>query len=205
MNESNLLFEGILSSARQEAERLKESCERECEQLSSEYELKKTALKQAEEDWMRRKQEEVRRLGESDRMHLRRGNEIDVNRQLRRESETALMKHMESIQNTEAYRSALISWIAEGIIALDCDEVIVTRGIHDTVDDDMVQRALSLVETLTGRTVSLTVSERKESSQGVVIWSPDERIAYNNLVKTRLERCRSEFENLLEGEVWAKK
>ncbi|MBN2860062.1 MAG: hypothetical protein JXK93_07360 [Sphaerochaetaceae bacterium] len=204
MNETNTLFEGILDSARKEANRIRESCDRECAQLKAEYESKKAALKQSEEEWIRKKQAEVYRIGEADRMQVRRENEIDVNRQLRRESETALMKHMEALQETDIYRRAVVSWIAEGIIALDRDEVLLTHGAAETVDETMIQQAVDLAQTITGHKVSLTVNERKESSQGVILWSADEKIAYNNLVKTRLERSRSEFENLLEGELWAK-
>ena len=61
----------------------------------AEYESKKAGLKQSEDEWVRKKQAEVHRIGEADRMQLRRENEVDVNRQLRRESEAALMKYME--------------------------------------------------------------------------------------------------------------
>lgn len=205
MNETNTLFKGILDSARKEAKRIRESCDRECDHLKAEFESKKAGLKQSEDEWVRKKQAEVHRIGEADRMQLRRENEVDVNRQLRRESEAALMKYMEDLQDTEVYRSAVVSWIAEGIVALDRDEVLLTHGAAETVDETMIQEALDLARTITGHQVRLTVSERKESSQGVILWSADERIAYNNLVKTRLERSRSEFENLLEGELWAKK
>jgi len=205
MNETNMLFEGILDSARKEADRIRESCARECDHLKAEYESKKAVLKQAEEEWIRKKQAEVLRIGEADRMQLRRESEIDVNRQLRRESEAALIRYMEDLQGTDEYRRAVVSWIAEGIIALDRDEVLLTCGASEEVDDEMIQQALALAQKITGHQVSLTVIERRESSQGVILWSADERIAYNNLVKTRLERSRSDFENLLEGELWAKK
>ncbi len=77
--------------------------------------------------------------------------------------------------------------------------------IRDTIDQQMLSRAAEIVKKVSAREVTITLSDRRESSQGLIVSSSDGRIAYNNLVKNRLLRSRSEFENLLEGELWPRK
>ena len=64
----------------------------------------------------------------------------------------------------------------------------------------MLEKALQLVQSKTGRKIRLTFSDNPLSAQGVVVSSLDGKIAYNNQVATRITRYDRELKELMEGD-----
>ncbi len=201
MSESDRLFTGILESAREESHTIEKKSLAEREALLKSYEMKRKLAEESETRFLEERREESLRILESKRTQLMRESELETTRELREESERALFKAMGEIVTSKEYREALILWIAEGAIALGRDTCTVTPGASDPVSEGMIISAAAIVKRITAKDVKISISEERASSQGVIISSSDNRIAYNNLVQTRLARCRADFENLLEGEL----
>ncbi len=205
MNESVVLFDGILESAREEAKAVEAENKREMEKLRESYEAKSLRAQGQEKQFLDQRKAENSRLLDAQKTQISRDSEVAVMKELRSAAESSVFDHMAKITESEEYKNALVFWIAEGVISLDKDECVVSRGKSDPVTEQTLEKASDVVEKLISKRVKLSLSDQFLSSQGIVVSSTDNRIAYTNLVKTRLSRARSDFENLLEGALCSRK
>lgn len=93
----------------------------------------------------------------------------------------------------ELYGDMLLSFIKEGIVALDCDSVVIAARERDRA---LVEDILKRLEAVPpgGRLSRISVSDKPvDASGGVVMHSGDERVYYVSTFESRLQKSREEL------------
>ena len=106
----------------------------------------------------------------------------------------------DALRSDPAYRAMLTEWIIEAAIGLQADAAVVnaSQGEKDMIDAAMLSEAADTVQKLTGKTVTLSVSDQEPlSGQGPTLTSCDGRVAFNNQVQTRLRRKQRDIQKLI--------
>jgi vacuolar-type H+-ATPase subunit E/Vma4 len=94
------------------------------------------------------------------------------------------------------YRAVLRCWIVEAARGLDVDAAEVNAGAaeRELIDEALLREAMDLL----GNKVALTESKADPlGGQGVVLTSVDGRMAFNNQVRTRIQRRQREIQGLI--------
>jgi len=98
---------------------------------------------------------------------------------------------MEAFRRSEAYDPFLKQWVAEGALALDSEDIIVTAGgVEKTrLEKDALSR---IAENLNrnGKAVRLTLSKDTLPEGGVVLDTSDGRTRFDNSFSARLRRTQ---------------
>lgn len=111
-----------------------------------------------------------------------------------------LESDIQEIPSRPDYPALLSNWIVEGILGLGLDEVIVSCGQNDPVDDKMLCECAEQAMRRTGRKYKVSLGYSNLIESGVIISSPDQRVSFNNLISSRLRRYKSEINDIVEGE-----
>jgi vacuolar-type H+-ATPase subunit E/Vma4 len=104
------------------------------------------------------------------------------------------------IDDAQRYRPVLADWIAEAALGLGAAsaEVNASGKERTLIDDQLLAEAGGKVHAQTNRHVKLTLSAAPPlKSQGVVLTALDGRTAFNNQVKTRLQRSQRQIRTLI--------
>ncbi len=102
------------------------------------------------------------------------------------------------------YTAVLQDWIVEAAIGLNLDRASVNASEieRDKIEGQTIKRAEKELKALTGREIRLEITlEPPLPGQGIVLTSPDKRIAFNNQVATRLLRYQSEIRKIISREL----
>ncbi|MDC7246694.1 MAG: V-type ATP synthase subunit E family protein [Sphaerochaetaceae bacterium] len=199
------LFEGIMESAQKEAASIRAEGDKEIESLRRLHEKKLAKALEAEERLIEKKKQEISLAMEHALRNLERNHNIETTKKLRKLAEDALNRKMGEMIDSQEYQRALILWIAEAAIAVDSPEAKVASSKRENITPEMLFEAQKIIEKITGRKMKLSLNPEPLSSQGVVVSTLSDSVAYNNQVRTRLKRCTSDFERLLEGSKCQKK
>jgi vacuolar-type H+-ATPase subunit E/Vma4 len=205
MKKEHALFTGIIQSAHTEAEAITQKGLQEIEDLQNLHDKKISAAIEQEQKMAEKKRKELALAHENAIKNLERTHHIETTKKLRKLSEEAIYRKMDEMVGTKEYEHALTQWIAEAAIALDTDEAKVATSKKEQITPQMLDAAKEIIEKVTSRKMKLTLETAFLSSQGVVVSTLSNTVAYNNQVKTRLKRCTSDFELLLEGSICQKK
>lgn len=129
--------------------------------------------------------------------------ELEVRRRSLRLRDTILqdlMKQVEGRMETRitgsGYRAVLRHWIVEAARGLNVDAAEVNAGAaeRELIDEALLQDAMEIL----GNKVVLTLSEADPlDQQGVVLTSVNGRLAFNNQVRTRIQRHQREITDLI--------
>ncbi len=195
------LYDGILMSARSEADEILKQGEKSAFEIKKSYEKKIADAKEHEQILLHKKLEEIVHTEENLIKNMERSVVGNLIKELRKHAQKALNIEMASIVDTKEYKKALVEWIAEGAIALEAKSVQVATSSKETISDEMLTKAAIIVKKVVSREVEITRNPTPLSTQGVVVSTVDGKIAYNNSVHVRFMRLRSEFERVLEGAV----
>ena len=98
------------------------------------------------------------------------------------------------------YRDVLIDWMTEAAVGLDVRSATVNASEKERalIDDECLGKVMERVGKQTGKTVALTVSDADPLGiQGVVLTDSDGRMAYNNQVRTRMQRFQRRILTLI--------
>ncbi len=104
------------------------------------------------------------------------------------------------IDDAPRYRSILIDWIAEAAVGLGAEsaEVNASERERALIDADVLAEASAKAQAQTNKPMTLTLSAGQPlKSQGVVLTAVDGRTAFNNQVKTRLQRRQRQIRTLI--------
>ncbi len=116
------------------------------------------------------------------------------------EAQDATRAKLAAMIGTPEYRAMLIGWIAEAAVGLGQPEAEVNASAAERAlfDGDLLAEAQAEVMRSVGREVRLVPSKAQPLiGQGVVLTSPNGRIAYNNQVATRLLREQTRIRSLI--------
>ena len=201
MKSNSPLYDGILMSAKAEADNILEKGKKDSAELKKSYEKKIHDAKEHEQHLMDKRLEEIKNTRENHIKNIKRSHQGEQIKELRKYAQKALFEEMASKIGTTSYNQALIHWIAEGAIALEADNVKVATSKNETITDEMIEQSILIVEKLVSRKVKIQKETTPLSTQGVIVSTMDGKIAYNNTINVRFMRLRAEFERVLEGSV----
>ena len=105
-----------------------------------------------------------------------------------------------SMTNETSYREVLINWITEAAIGLDTDsaQINALEKERTLINDQLISETEQKIQTKTGRKITLRLADAVAlRRQGVVVTAADGRTAYNNQVKTRIQRKEREIRMLI--------
>ena len=197
---ANPLFEGILSEAREKAERILEKARSEEESVLAEameraeqeakserhsFDLRLEALALKEEN-SRRNIDRIAELKSLDR-----ANGVVLG---------AVREEMEKRIQDPSFAETLVLWVAEAAIGLDRSEAKVSYGRRTPVTEEMLRKAEAKVEELTGAKVSLMLDSARLQGDGIVVSSMDGKVSYNNQLEVRIRRFQRDIRRIVQEE-----
>ena len=198
--EKAALIAGILEDARIEEEKIIKDAENQAAEKRKYAEQKiESLLKDAEE-----KAEEQAKIIKRKMLS---GVELEIKRLSMRTQDSIIqdiLNRVETKLNTlignEGYRSILTDWITEAAIGLDAESANVnaTEKERVMIDNELLTKASQKAHKLTGKQVALTLSDESPLKiQGVVLTAADGRTAFNNQIKTRMQRCQRDIRRMI--------
>ena len=105
-----------------------------------------------------------------------------------------------SMTNETSYREVLINWITEAAIGLDTNSAQINASEKERtlINDQLISETEQKIQTKTGRRITLRLADVVAlKRQGVIVTAADGRTAYNNQVKTRIQRKEREIRMLI--------
>ncbi|MBN1359111.1 MAG: hypothetical protein JW993_00895 [Sedimentisphaerales bacterium] len=104
------------------------------------------------------------------------------------------------IDDASRYRPILVGWIAEAAVGLGAEkaEVNASEKERNLIDPSLLSEASAQVQARINQEIELTLSaEPPLKSQGVILTAADGRTAFNNQVRTRLQRHQRQIRTLI--------
>ncbi|AEV28575.1 archaeal/vacuolar-type H+-ATPase subunit E [Sphaerochaeta pleomorpha str. Grapes] len=198
----NLLLNGIITEAQNQAEKIKADASRQCEQIlvdaqkraDHEIELENHLHEQ------RMKQVDLRlqaNLGSAKRRASLKKIDASYQEVMRR-----VNLRMNSFARSKEFVPFLAEWIAEAAIGLDLKEAKVAFNPLCPVTEETLTQATELVKNITGSDIHLSLDSKPIRSLGVVLSSLDDKVSYNNQVDIRLRRFDREIRTLVQEYTW---
>jgi vacuolar-type H+-ATPase subunit E/Vma4 len=105
-----------------------------------------------------------------------------------------------SMTDDTSYRDVLINWITEAAIGLDAESVQINASDKERnlINDQLISAVAEKIQTKTGRKIALQLADVVPlKRQGVVATASNGHTAYNNQVKTRIQRKEREIRMLI--------
>lgn len=194
------LISGIVEDARMEEEKIMKDAEHQAAEKRKYAEKKiESLLNEARE----KAEEQARTV----KKKILSGVELEVKRLSMRIQDSVVRDIMDRVEkklgsmvDDAHYRSVLIDWITEAAIGLEAPSADVNASEKERrmIDKDLLSDAARKVHELTGKQVTLALSEAPPPKiQGVVLTAADGRTAFNNQVKTRLLRRQRDIRMMI--------
>ena len=188
MNQSkDILIAGIEADARQEEEKLLAEAEQQAADKRKYGDQKIESILADARQRAEKQAEEINRKVVS-------SVEMEVRRRSLRLRDTILQDLMRQVEDrmkmriaTPDYRAVLLHWIVEAArgLSVDAAEVNASAAERELIDETLLREAMEILE----HKVVLTLSKAEPlGGQGVVLTSVNGRLAFNNQVRTRIQR-----------------
>jgi vacuolar-type H+-ATPase subunit E/Vma4 len=190
------LIAGIEADARQEEEKILAEAEQQAADKRKYGDQKiESILADAHQRAEKQAEEINRKVVSSVELEIRRRS-----LRLRDTIQQDLMKRVEERMKMRItipdYRAVLLHWIVEAARGLNVDaaEVNASTAERELMDEALLSEAMGMLE----HKVDLTLSKVDPlGAQGVVLTSTNGRLAFNNQVRTRIQRHQREIQNLI--------
>jgi vacuolar-type H+-ATPase subunit E/Vma4 len=105
-----------------------------------------------------------------------------------------------ALMEKDEYRETLLNLITEAAVGLGASSITVnaTGRELELIDRSMLDEAEKRVESISGKKIRLLKSQEPPlKSQGVLLSSEDNRVTYNNQMKTRMARKQMEIRSIV--------
>ena len=198
------LVKGIEMGARTEADKLVADAERAVVQRQTAAEGQADRILQEAKQRAAEKVGRIERAAESAISVESRRVSLRVREQVVREMMDGVRSRIDESIGRSEYSDVLFGWIVEAAIGLNVGEASVSVSARERflVDDGLLRRAEKEVKRLSDRSVSLTLSQETSSlEQGAILTAKGGRLAYNNQLRTRIERYDSEIRRIVYREL----
>ncbi len=197
MNQSkDILIAGIEADARQEEEKILAEAEQQAADKRKYGDQKIESVLADARQRAEKQAEEIKRKGVS-------SVELDIRRRSLRLRDTILQDLMKRVEErmetriaTPDYRAVLRHWIVEAARGLNVDaaDINASSAERELMDEALLSEAMEMLE----HKVLLTLSKADPlGAQGVVLTSTSGRLAFNNQVRTRIQRHQREIQGLI--------
>ncbi|MEJ2664793.1 MAG: V-type ATP synthase subunit E family protein [Spirochaetia bacterium] len=194
------LINGITHDAEQEAQRL-------VEQAKKDVEDKKRACDTQVESLLNEAEKKAQAQTEAIIRHNRSAVNVEIRRIALKKRGEVLKKVLERVEERFAkliaepgYKELLMHWIVEAAIGLNAEQAVVNASKKERplVTAEVLRTAEQKVKSFINKKVELTVSDEAEPLvQGVILFTRDKKMAFNNQLPTRLLRYQSEIRKMI--------
>jgi vacuolar-type H+-ATPase subunit E/Vma4 len=194
------LINGITHDAEQEAQRL-------VEQAKKDVEDKKRACDTQVESLLNEAEKKAQAQTEAIIRHNRSAINVEIRRIALKKRGEVLKKVLERVEESFAkliaepgYKELLVHWIVEAAIGLNAEQAVVNASKKERllVTAEVLRTAEQKVKSFINKKVELTVSDEAEPLvQGVILFTRDKKMAFNNQLPTRLLRYQSEIRKMI--------
>jgi V/A-type H+-transporting ATPase subunit E len=201
-NSDNLLLNGIIVEAQNQAEKIKADATKQCEQILSDAQKRADHEIELEKHLHEQKLRQVElrlqaNLGSAKRRASLKKIDASYQEVMRR-----VNLKMNSFAHSKEFTPYLSEWIAEAAIGLDLKEAKVSFSPFCPVTEETLAQAKELVKKITGSDIHLSLDSKPIRSLGVVLSSLDDKVSYNNQVDIRLRRFDREIRTLVQEYTW---
>jgi len=199
------LIAGIEQDVGAEAEKIIAEADKAAEERTRAAEEQARAVVQQAESKAEEQAERIRAQSASSLRMERRRIALMLREQSVQEVLSRVRQQLAGMIGTPEYREVLLVWIVEGAIGLGAEQAAVNASAAERkqIDKRLLQDAESKVVEMTGRKVSLTLTDGDPLiPQGVVLKAADGRVEFNNQVATRLLRRQSEIRKTIQDILW---
>lgn len=198
----NLLLNGIIAEAQDQAVKIQADASRQCEQILSDAQKRADHEVELENHLhdQRMRQVDLRlqaNLGSAKRRASLKKIDASYQEVMRR-----VNLRMNSFARSKDFAPFLAEWIAEAAIGLDLKEAKVAFNPVCPVTEEILEKAAELVRNITGSDIHLSLDSKPIRSLGVVLSSLDDTVSYNNQVDIRLRRFDREIRTLVQEYTW---
>ena len=199
------LIKGIEKDAREEAQRIVAEAFKQAEVRRQAVQVQVAAILEQARNKAQAQMDTITRLNRS--------NITVETRRIRLKQREEIIKHM--IQKVEdklselieqaQYAQVLVNWIVEAAIGLNVDEAVVnvSKQEKQVINQEILNKAAKKLQSLIHKKVKLSLDNQAPLvAQGVVLYTKDKKMAFNNQVPTRLLRYQSEVRKLIFDELF---
>lgn len=201
----NELIQGIEKDAQNEAQTIIAAAEEVAANRRTSGKLQLDSIMKEAQESAKQRVMEIKRSNSSTIVMETRRLRLKVRDQIIDQVLQLVKKGLKKMTENPEYTAILQDLIVEAAIGLNLDRASVNASDIERkkIDDQTLKRAEKEFKTLTGREISLEIlSEPPLPGQGIVLTSPDKRIAFNNQVATRLLRYQSEIRKMISRELF---
>ncbi len=199
--EGNLsLVEGILEQAKREAEKIKSDARRSAEQRKAAWEKQALRLRAEAEEEAQRQYDDIVSAGASRLESARKNRTLQLSERVIGAVIEAAIDAVEKEIDNKAYPAVLEDLITEAALGIQTEQATVAVSAEETalLTEELLRRVEKRVKDISGRSMILQAdAEHPLAGQGPVLTSPDNMVAYNNQIRTRLLRSQSEIRHLI--------
>ncbi len=199
------LIKGIEQDAMAEARRLIQEAEKDVKDRMAAADSQVTYVLQEAEKKAQAQVQAIERMNrstvhvETRRIALKKRGEI-----LKEIIDRVEKRLAESIGG-KGYKELLVDWIVEAAIGLNADRAVINASKKERplIDREVLRAAEAKIEAFINKKVELSVSGEEEPlAQGVILFTRDKTMAFNNQIPTRLLRYQSEIRKLIFEELF---
>ena len=202
---NNQLIKGIEKDAQNEAQTIIAAAEEVTANRRTSGKLQLDSIMKEAQESAKQRVMEIKRNSSSTIVMEKRRLRLKVRDRIINEVLNLVKERLKKMTGTPEYTAFLQDWIVEAAIGLNLDRATVNASEieRDRIDSQTRKLAEKEFKALTGREIRLEIaSELPLPGQGIVLTSPDKRIAFNNQVATRLLRYQSEIRKMISRELF---
>ena len=198
--EKAALISGIEADARTEEQEIIKQAEKQAVEKRKYAEKKiESVLEDARKEAQEQAEAAKKKIFSGLKLELKRRS-MRIQDSIMQEVKDKAEQKINSMTNETSYREVLINWITEAAIGLDTDsaQINALEKERTLINDQLISETEQKIQTKTGRKITLRLADAVAlRRQGVVVTAADGRTAYNNQVKTRIQRKEREIRMLI--------
>ena len=198
--EKAALISGIEADARTEEQEIIKQAEKQAVEKRKYAEKKiESVLEDARKEAQEQAEAAKKKIFSGLKLELKRRS-MRIQDSIMQEVKDKAEQKINSMTNETSYRKVLINWITEAAIGLDTDsaQINALEKERTLINDQLISETEQKIQTKTGRKITLRLADAVAlKRQGVVVTAADGRTAYNNQVKTRIQRKEREIRMLI--------
>ena len=198
--ETNPLFEGILSEARESAEEILRQARKEADGIVQAADGKAREAAESESGSYAQRLEALSLKEENSRRNIDRVAELKSLDSANTVVMKAVREELERRIQEPSFSDVLVLWIAEAAIGLDRSEAKVAYGRRTPVTEEMLRKAEAKAEEVTGNPVRLSLNPVRLQGDGVVVSALDGKVSYNNQLEVRMRRFQRDIRRIVQEE-----
>ncbi len=204
--EKAALISGIESDARTEEQEIIRQAENQAVEKRKYAEKKiESVLEDARKEAQEQAEAAKKKIFSGLKLELKRRS-MRIQDSIMQEIKNRAEQKINSVISETSYREVLINWITEAAIGLDTESAQINASEKERtlINERLISETEEKIKTKTGRKITLRLADAVAlKRQGVVVTASDGRTAYNNQVKTRIQRKEREIRMLIYEKLFA--